>query len=56
MYCRTQLVEHDSESADQIKKCIDEWIKAGLASGRVFPISGSNVTVSSTSTIYTSYM
>ena len=45
-HCRTQLVGHSSESANQIKQCIDDWVTAGLAKGRAFAIAGSNLTVS----------
>ena len=47
-YCRTQLVGHNGETAGQIKKCIDDWITAGLAKGQVFAVVGSNLTVSLT--------
>lgn len=45
-HCRTQLVGHSSESAGQIKKCIDDWVTAGLAKGQAFAVAGSNLTVS----------
>ena len=44
--CRTQLIGHNGETAGQIKKCIDDWITAGLAKGQAFAIAGSNLTVS----------
>jgi hypothetical protein len=46
MDCRTQLIGHNSETADQIKKCIDDWISTGAAKGQAFAIAGSNLTVS----------
>ncbi len=45
-HCRTQLVGYSSESADQIKQCIDNWVTAGLAKGQAFAVAGSNLTVS----------
>ena len=45
-HCRTQLVGHNTESVGQIKKCIDDWITAGLAKGQAFTVAGSNLTVS----------
>ena len=45
-HCRTQLVGHSSESTDQIKQCIDDWVTAGSAKGRAFAVAGSNLTVS----------
>ena len=45
-HCRTQLVGHTSESAGQIKKCVDDWVTAGLANGQAFAVAGSNLTVS----------
>ena len=39
-HCRTQLVGHSSESADQIKQCIDDWVTAGSAKGRAFAVAG----------------
>ena len=43
--CRTQLIGHNSETAGQIKKCIDDWINAGSVKGQAFAVAGSNLTV-----------
>ena len=43
---RTQLVGYSRETVSEIKKCIDDWIIAGKATGQTFTLGSSNLTVS----------
>lgn len=44
--CRTYIVGHSEQSVGEIKKCIDNWIISGKATGQFLTLGGSNLTVS----------
>lgn len=46
LLCRTQIVGYNQETVSQIKKCIDDWVIDGKASGQAFSVGNTNLTVS----------